>query len=332
MTAWSAHPSGRLRVLLAEDSDDDARLITRTLERAFGPTEALTVPDLETFRVALEYGTWHVVISDHSNPRCRPDDMLAILEEDQLPVPFLLVSGSVDAALERGMRAAGAEACIGKHELERLVDVLARVLDRPAASRPGRGPRAARLRDPLALAALESLPLAAVLLDAGGRVLHANGAATRLLGASRRECRRHALRDWCVPVGAPERAPEVWAPAELRRPYRMPVPIQMRSEPLGADARGPRVVLLRQTGAPPRAEPGLRPMLLGVVRRLTDCADALSAWARLRRDCEADAEPHDDTLELVEATALVAARLLRQWRRLLRSAEGPLRPTPPARG
>lgn len=320
----------RLRVLLAEDSDDDARLIRRTLERAFGPTECLAVPDLETFRVALEYGAWHVVISDHSNPSCRPEDMLEILDEDQLGLPFLLVSGHVDARLERTMHAAGARACIGKHELDRLIGVVEREAGRLAVRRrPSGRIRLARRRDPLFAAALETLPAAALLVDATGLVRHANAEASRLLGVSRRECRGRPLRGWCTPQGGPDASDERWGPALLRPPYRMPMPVEIRTQRVGVGPDTLRVVLLRRlNGAPPARPPSTGPLARALLRHLSIGADVVSAWARLHQDVSSDGSPRSEALALVEAAGVVAMRLFEQWHALLKRPDGDRPPGP----
>ena len=312
------------RALLAEDCDDDPRLIRRTLDRAFGPTECLAVPDIETFRVALEYGAWHVVISDHSNPRCRPERMLEILDEDELSLPFLLVSGHVDAPLERTMRAAGARACIDKHEIERLVGVVKREVGRVAVRRrPTARIRLARRRDPLLVAALESLPAAAVLVDATGLVRHANAAAARMLGLRRRDCRGRPLRDWCTPQGGPEAAEECWGPALLRPPYRMPVPIEIRRERFGTGPDASRVVLWRRPGGePPIPAPRAGPLARALLRHLAMGTDVVSAWARLHQEIGIRGGARTEALALLEAAGVVATRLFEQWHGLLAPGGG----------
>ena len=83
-----------LRVLMVEDSSDDALLIERHLRRAgFLPTVE-RVDDLEAFRSALD-APWDVIIADFNLPRFTAMDALAVLAASTQDAPFIVVSGSV---------------------------------------------------------------------------------------------------------------------------------------------------------------------------------------------------------------------------------------------
>ena len=90
------------RVLIVEDSSDDAELSIRALRRAgIDPTfERVDTP--EAMRKALAEGTWDLVIADYSMPRFNGLAALKMLRESGLDLPFILVSGAVgeDVAVE----------------------------------------------------------------------------------------------------------------------------------------------------------------------------------------------------------------------------------------
>ena len=109
-----------IRVLIIEDSPDDAELTVRALRRGgFDPTyERVDTP--EAMRAALAHGGWDLVIADYSMPRFSGLAALEMLRDTGLDLPFILVSGTVgeDAAVE-AMRC-GADDYVLKSNLARL--------------------------------------------------------------------------------------------------------------------------------------------------------------------------------------------------------------------
>src|SRR5262245_26260511 len=85
-----------LRLLLVEDTDDDAVLIARSLRQAGFAPEIHRVETAAAFRAALREADWDLVISDHSLPQFSSTAALACLQESELDLPFIVVSGSID--------------------------------------------------------------------------------------------------------------------------------------------------------------------------------------------------------------------------------------------
>lgn len=118
-----------LRVLLVEDSADDALLLLRELRR--GGYEVLheRVDTAEGMRAALEKRDWDVVISDHAMPTFSAPAALELLRENGWQdLPFIIVSGHIgeDAAV-KAMKA-GAHDFVAKDSLARLVPAIEREL------------------------------------------------------------------------------------------------------------------------------------------------------------------------------------------------------------
>lgn len=125
-----------LRVLIVEDSSDDALLVLRELRRGgFEPVyERVETP--EDLRAALSNGRpWDLVISDYSLPSFSAPDALDLLRSSDPDTPFVIVSGSVgeEAAVE-AMRA-GAQDYVMKDRLSRLGSAVARELREAEARR-----------------------------------------------------------------------------------------------------------------------------------------------------------------------------------------------------
>src|SRR5437879_6072121 len=84
-----------LRVLLIEDSEEDAELITLELKRGgydVGITRVDTRPAMEQ---ALECAGWDVVLADYAMPLFSMTEALRMLRDKGLDVPFLIVSASI---------------------------------------------------------------------------------------------------------------------------------------------------------------------------------------------------------------------------------------------
>src|SRR5918997_3911574 len=114
-----------LRVLLVEDSADDALLLLRELKR--GGYEILheRVDTAESMRAALEKQGWDIVISDHAMPTFSAPAALELLRENGWrDLPFIIVSGHIgeDAAV-KAMKA-GAHDFVAKDSLARLVPAI----------------------------------------------------------------------------------------------------------------------------------------------------------------------------------------------------------------
>src|SRR5256885_1563774 len=91
-----------LRVLIAEDSEDDARLLLRELQRAgYQPTYE-RVDNPAAMAAALDRHAWDLVIGDYSMPAFSGPAALALLRARDLDTPFIFVSGTIgeDVAVE----------------------------------------------------------------------------------------------------------------------------------------------------------------------------------------------------------------------------------------
>jgi diguanylate cyclase len=134
----------RLRLLLIEDSDDDATLLVRELARAGYEVLSERVDTPEGLTAALERQRWDIAIADYTMPRFSGTSALTLLRMHDAEMPFIFVSGTIgeDVAV-RAMRS-GAHDYIMKGSLKRLVPAVEREL-REAASRLSRKQAEARL-------------------------------------------------------------------------------------------------------------------------------------------------------------------------------------------
>src|SRR6267143_2548730 len=126
-----------LRILVAEDSESDAELVQLELKRGgldFQSRRVQTEPD---FRRELDEFQPHLVVSDFSMPQFSGPRALAIARESRGDIPFIFISGTIGENVAVDMMKAGADDCVMKNNLARLVPALKREL-REAEVRRGR--------------------------------------------------------------------------------------------------------------------------------------------------------------------------------------------------
>ena len=125
-----------LRVLIVEDSEDDARLVLRELRRGGYEPFHERVDTPEAMRRALaQQEAWDVVLSDWRMPRFEAPEALEMLRGAGSEAPFIIVSGRVgeDAAVEAVK--AGAHDYVMKDDLARLCATVGRGLEEAEARR-----------------------------------------------------------------------------------------------------------------------------------------------------------------------------------------------------
>ena len=172
-----------LRVLLVEDSADDAELITRALRRLERPLETLRVEDEQAFVAALGAFAPQLIVSDFSMPRFNGLRALGLAAEHAPGVPFLFVSGTIGEELAIEVVHRGAADYVLKDNLARLPSSARRVLDASAEqARLREAERALRASEERFRTVCETTDEWIWETDAAGKLLYSNTSIERLLG------------------------------------------------------------------------------------------------------------------------------------------------------
>jgi len=117
-----------LRVLLVEDSDDDATLILRQLRLGGFRPEAQRVDTLDAVRAALAAQSWDIVLCDYGLPGFNAQDVFALVRQRHPDVPFIIVSGTIGPEKAVECMRAGVHDFILKDRLGRLPHAIEREL------------------------------------------------------------------------------------------------------------------------------------------------------------------------------------------------------------
>ncbi len=116
----------QLRVLIVEDSENDARLVEHELRRGGFDVKTSRVDTDAELREALARGGWDAVLSDYMMPGFTGLDALRTVREVEPDLPFILVSGAVGEEVAVDAMRAGAQDYVMKHNLARLPQAVRR--------------------------------------------------------------------------------------------------------------------------------------------------------------------------------------------------------------
>jgi len=177
-----------LRVLLVEDSEDDALLTLLELRKGGFQTEWERVDTRAGMERVLAEKSWDLVICDHVMPGFSSAGALDVMRKRALDLPFIIVSGVAPEDLVTAAMRQGAHDFISKGNLVRLVPAVMREL-KEAALRRDRRRIESRLaeseaRMEMLAAAVEQVTEAIAIAGPSGVISYANSSFEALTGFS----------------------------------------------------------------------------------------------------------------------------------------------------
>ena len=117
-----------LKVLIADDSEDDALLLIRELRRGGLRCEFERVENAQGLKASLNRQDWDLVVTDHNMPSFTSSEALKITKAVQPETPVIVVSGAISDDVAVNSMKSGAQDYIMKDNLARLVPVVEREL------------------------------------------------------------------------------------------------------------------------------------------------------------------------------------------------------------
>jgi len=116
-----------IKVLLIEDNEDDAVLVLRSLRQGdLQITSSRRVETAEALQESLNNSDWDVIISDYNLPHFDAPRALAIVQQRQIDIPFIVVSGTIGEASAVELMKQGANDYLMKGRLTRLPEAVRR--------------------------------------------------------------------------------------------------------------------------------------------------------------------------------------------------------------
>lgn len=120
--------TGQLKVLIVEDSEDDAILLVRILRQGGYEPKSLRVDTGEAMTQAFQEHSWDVVITDHNMPGFSSEAAIKVVQKIRPDLPVIIVSGSIGEDVAVAAMKMGAQDYIMKDNLARLVPAIEREL------------------------------------------------------------------------------------------------------------------------------------------------------------------------------------------------------------
>lgn len=211
----------QLKVLVVEDSEDDALMIVRQLQKAGYTLTFVRVDTREKMREALEQEKWDLILSDYVMPHFSGLEALRIFQERDLEIPFLIISGKIgeDVAVE-AMRL-GAHDYILKHNLKRLVPAVEREVQEASVRREQKEMDAAlrKLQTQYHLIAENTSDLITII-DEKGIVNFASPSHKLVLGYEKKDYEGTRLLDYIHPNDFPHVQQSIQKLLQKKNPYR----------------------------------------------------------------------------------------------------------------
>ena len=134
-----------LNILIIEDSEDDAYLMLRELQKGGYTVFFERVETKADMQAALSSRKWDIILSDFSMPHFSAMAALDTLKTSGLDIPFIVISGTIGEETAVSALKGGANDFLMKDKLARLIPAVEREL-RDAEARRSRREAETRYR------------------------------------------------------------------------------------------------------------------------------------------------------------------------------------------
>ncbi len=172
-----------LRVLLVEDSPDDAGLLKAELQRGGYDPTLKRVDTASALRESLLEGSWDIIISDFVLPHLNGMEALEMYKSSGLDIPFILMSGMVSEETAIDAMVHGAHDFVMKGRTGRLIPAIQRELREARLRKEKReGEEALERERERSLTILENSPNGIALIDNNGTYQYINREFTNITG------------------------------------------------------------------------------------------------------------------------------------------------------
>ncbi|HEY8076066.1 MAG TPA: ATP-binding protein, partial [Labilithrix sp.] len=171
----------RIRVLLVEDSADDAALVLRELARAGFDVHHERVEEAGALRTALSR-EWQIILCDYTMPQLDAPTALRVVREVDQDVPVIVVSGTVGEEIAVQVMRFGASDYLLKDNLRRLGPAVTRELREIRVRKDKRRHEEARRAAEESFRLIIERSPELVIVHREGNVVYANPTALARLG------------------------------------------------------------------------------------------------------------------------------------------------------
>ena len=172
-----------LRLLLIEDSENDELLIVRAIKKDGYVLHHQRVDTAEAMIQALQDQQWDIVVSDHNMPNFSAPAALEILQNSDIDIPFIVVSGSIGEEYAVNLMKLGVTDYLLKDRLSRLPGAIEHALNEHQLRKEHEQMMQALQQSEIKFKTIfeESLDIIAIIEPETGIILNINPAVERIL-------------------------------------------------------------------------------------------------------------------------------------------------------
>jgi len=173
----------KIKILIAEDSEDDAKLLIRIIKEDGLDPVYKRIDSLRAMKAALNKEEWNIILSDYSMSKFSALDALDLLKKNNSEIPFIIVSGIVGEGIAVKTMKKGANDYLTKDNLVRLVPSIKRELQETEMKRERREAMRELVESEKRFKELaELLPAVIVETDSNNKITFANHTFYKLTG------------------------------------------------------------------------------------------------------------------------------------------------------
>ncbi|MEO6723550.1 MAG: PAS domain S-box protein [Ferruginibacter sp.] len=168
-----------LRILMLEDSDYDAEIVSELLKKKQLNFHSKLVMDRESFITALDEFDPDLILSDNSMPQFSATEALEIVNQRTRYVPFILITGTVSEEFAANIIKLGADDYILKDRLTRLPGAIEAALQKKQSK------AAIKLKEAeinFKANLLATVGQAIIATDLEGKIIYWNNGAEKMYG------------------------------------------------------------------------------------------------------------------------------------------------------
>jgi PAS domain S-box-containing protein len=177
-----------LRVLIVEDSEEDALFLIRNLKKGGYNPVYERVYTASLMKKAINEKQWDIILCDYKLPGFNVTAAISILKETNTDIPIIIVSGIIGEETAIECMRLGARDYLMKDKLSRLCTAIARELEDAKVRKKGKRTKEKLLHEEHRFRVLaEQSSDIIVLFNPEGTILYENPAVEKILGFNVKE-------------------------------------------------------------------------------------------------------------------------------------------------